>query len=254
MATNPYLHPQQGYVSEQNLYEDLVIENIQISGNDYIYIPRTLSENFNQVFGEDVLSSFDSYAEIEMWLSDFSGYGGESEMLSKFGMEIRDTASFMVSRKRFQEVCVPIVPETRNEAVKFRPCEGDLVYVPFSKSLFEIKFVEDEFPGFYQLNKKYIWVLRCELVQLNNETFSTGFKDVDDTFGNNLNRLTNTILTEEGEPMLTEDGGRLIGDSYEISKPYDDIMGYGDNDALKKQFMDIMNFDAKNKNPFNEKF
>lgn len=250
---NPYLTSSTtGYAPTQDLYESLVIENIQISGQNYIYIPRTLSENFNQLFGEDVLSSFDSYVEIEMYLENFSGYGGESEMLSKFGIECRDTATFMVSRKRFSDVVVPIVPESRNEKIKYRPCEGDLIYVPFSKSLMEIKFVEDEYPGFYQLNKKYIWALRCELVQLNNEKFNTGHEEVDNTFGNNLNRLTNTILTEEGEPILTEDGGRLLSDDYEVSKPYDNLLGYGDNDAIKKQFLDIMNFDKSN--PFNENF
>lgn len=254
MATNPYLHPQQGFVSEQNLYESLIIENIQISGNDLIYIPRTLSDKFDQVFGEDILSSFDSYASIEMWLADFSGFGGESEMISKFGLEIRDTASFMVSRKRFLEVVTPIFPESRNELIKHRPCEGDLIYTPFSKSLFEIKFVEDEYPGFYQLSKKYVWVLRCELVQLNQEKFNTGNQEVDSVFNNNLNKLTNTILGEDGDSILTEDGGRLIGDDYEVSKPYDDLLGYGDNDAIRKQFLDIMNFDSKNKNPFNQKF
>lgn len=252
MTTNKYLHPQQGYVSEQNLYEGMVIENIQISGNDVMYIPRTLSGNFDQIFGEDILSSFDSYATIEMWLSDFSGYGGESEMLSKFGMEIRDTATFMVSRKRFIQECTPIAPETRNESIKDRPCEGDLIYVPFSKSLFEIKFVEDEYPGFYQLNKKYIWALRCELVQLNNESFNTGLQEVDDMFGTNLDRLDSSILAEDGTYILTEDGGRLLTEDYEVSKPYDDLRGYGDNDAIKKEFVDILNFDSKN--PFNERF
>lgn len=252
MTTNSYLHPQQGYSSEQDLYEGLVIENIQISGNDVMYIPRTISGNFDQIFGEDILSSFDSYATIEMWLSDFTGYGGESEMLSKFGMEIRDTASFMVSRKRFVEECTPIAPESRPDVIKVRPCEGDLIFVPFSKSLFEIKFVEDEYPGFYQLNKKYIWTLRCELVQLNNEDFNTGNQEVDDMFGNNLNRLGETILNENGTYMLTEDGGRMLDERYVVSKPFDDLLGYGDNDAIKKEFLGIMNFDAKN--PFNEKF
>ena len=150
MTTNAYLHPQQGHASEQDHYEGLIIENIQISGTDVMYIPRTISGNFSQIFGEDVLSSFDSYATIEMWLADFSVYGGESEMLSKFGMEIRDTATFIVSIKRYIQECTPIAPATRNEKLKYRPCEGDLIYVPFSKSLFEIRFVEDKFPSFFK--------------------------------------------------------------------------------------------------------
>lgn len=250
MTTNAYLHPQQGYSVEQDLYEGVIIENIQISGTDVMYIPRTLSDSFSQIFGEDILSSFDSYATIEMWLADFSVYGGESEMLSKFGMEIRDTASFIVSVKRFTEVCSPISPSTRDARLKYRPCEGDLIYVPFSKSLFEIKFVEDKFPAFYQLNKQYVWALRCELVQLNNEKFDTGLEAVDNLYGDLGNRLDTSIVNENGTYILSENGGRLLDEHYVISEPYNDMKGYGDNDSIKKEFLDILNFDLKN--PFQE--
>lgn len=250
---NPYLNSATvGYAPTQNLYESLVIENIQISGQNYYYIPRTLSTKFDQLFGEDILSSFDSYAEIEMYLSDFTGYSGESEMLSKFGMEIRDTASFLISRKRFTDVVVPIIPLDRNEKLKWRPCEGDLIYAPFSKSMFEIKFVEDEAPGFYQINKKYVWTLRCELVQLNNESFNTGANEVDDMYNINIDRLNTGILMENGFNILTEDGGNLLDEDYVVSKPFDDMRGFGDNDTIKKEFMDIMNFDSNN--PFAERF
>lgn len=241
-----------GYIPTQDLYEGMIIENIQISGQNYYYIPRTLSTKFDQIFGEDVLSSFDSYAEIEMYLSDFTGFGGESEMLAKFGMEIRDTASFLMSRKRFSEVVVPIVPSDRNEKLKWRPCEGDLIFAPFSKSMFEIKFVEDESPGFYQINKKYMWILRCELVMLNNDKFNTGSAEVDDMFNVNLDRLAAGILLETDFNLLCEDGGTMLDESYEVSEPVNDMIGYGDNDAIKKEFLDILNFSEKN--PFNERF
>lgn len=250
MTTNTYLHPQQGYSFEQDLYEGVIIENIQISGTDIQYIPRTISGDFSQIFGEDVLSSFDSYATIEMWLADFSVYGGESEMLSKFGMEVRDTATFIVSCKRYREEVEPIVPASRPEAAKFRPCEGDLIYVPFSHSLFEIRFVEDKFPAFYQLNKQYVWALRCELVQLNNDKFNTGLAEVDDTFGKLGNRLDASILAENGVYILTEDGGRLLDETYTVSEPNADNKGYGDNKAIKEEFLKIINFDVNN--PFAE--
>ena len=250
MTTNAYLHPQQGFTFEQDLYEGLIIENIQISGTDVHYIPRTLSDSTSQIFGEDVLSSFDSYATIEMWLADFSIYGGESEMLSKFGMEIRDTATFIVSCKRFTQECVPIAPPSRHTSIKSRPCEGDLIFVPFSKSLFEIKFVEDKFPSFYQLNKQYVWALRCELVQLNSEKFDTGLDIVDETFGGIGNRLDSSIFAEDGTYILAEDGGRLLDEVYVVSEPYDDNRGYGDNAAIKEEFLKIVNFDANN--PFGD--
>jgi hypothetical protein len=253
MATNTYFTSHnQGNEAENNLYEGMIIESIQMTGQDYYYIPRELSDRFDQLFGEDVLSSFNNHAVIEMWLENFTGYGGESEMLSKFGLETRDTASFIVSRKRFAEVVVPIMPAGRNENVKWRPCEGDLIYIPFSQSLMEIKFVEDEYPGFYQLKKKYVWALRCELVQMNNDKFNTGIPEVDDTFGQNINRLNNTIQLEDGSTLQWEDGGSVINDEYEVSAPYNDLIGYGENEVIKKEFMDIMDFSSSD--PFNERF
>lgn len=247
MAVNTYFHSSEnGYASEQDLVESLNIEAIQIAGQNYIYIPRTLNK-LDQIFGEDVLSSFDSYAEIEMYLLDFQGTGGQSEILTRFGMEIQDTASFVVSRKRFKETVVPIVPSTRNPAVAWRPNEGDLIYAKHSKSLFEIKFVEDEEPGYYQLNKKYVWTLRTELVQFNNEKFGTGYTEVDEYFGGRtLNRLDMGIALEDGSGiLLMETGGDILLEEYVVSKEYDDMRGFGDNDAIKQEFVKIMNFNEK---------
>lgn len=242
MALNQYLSgPTVGINTEINLYEDMFIESIQIAGQNYIYIPRTLNK-LDQIFGEDVLSSFNTYAEIEMYLLDFSGYSGESEMMSKFGMEIRDTASFVLSRKRYKEVVVPIVPADRHEKLKWRPNEGDLIYASFSKSLFLIKFVEDE-STFYQLNFKPGWTLRCELVVLNNEKFDTGNTEIDDMFGSNMNRLDNVIKSETNTDIVLETGGNFILEDYSESKPYNDLLGYGDNEEFKKEFLDIMQFD-----------
>lgn len=250
---NPYFNrPQTGYGDEWRLYNSMIIECIQQTGVEVIYIPRSINK-MDFVFGEDVLSSFDSHAVVEMYLEDIEGYGGESEMLSKFGMEIRDTATFVVSRDRFHETVSPIFPASRNDMVKDRPCEGDLLYFPLSKSLWEIKFVEDEYPHFYQLHKKYVWSLRCELTQLNNERFQTGHTEVDEYFGETLNRLDRGIGLEDVEGVvLTEDGGYLLDESYVESKPYDEIRGYGDEEAIRKEFLEIIDFTQDN--PFNERF
>lgn len=246
MAMNPYFSGHRvGYSSEQNLVEGMIIESIEISGVEVIYIPRSLNK-VDQVFGEDVLSSFESYAAIPMYLSDFNGYGGQSEMLSKFGMQIQDTASFLVSRKRYKEIVVPILPNSRNEKVVWRPNEGDLIFVPNTKSLFEIMFVEDEEPTEYQLNKKYVWTLRCELFRANNDKISTGNTDIDEMFGPNMNRLDMSILSETGFHLLTETGGYVLLEDYVVSEPYDDSRGYGDNEVIKKEFLEIMDFDQNN--------
>ena len=243
MPINPYFVAQTGVPAEQNLVEQMTIESIQISGLDLIYIPRTINK-LDRIFGEDVLSSFESYATIEMYILDFQGAGGQSEMLAKFGMEIRDTMSFLVSRKRYKEVVVPIVPETRDPKVAWRPNEGDLIFLPYSKSLYQIVFVEDEEPGYYQLNKKYVWTLRAELIQFNNETFDTGHKEVDAYYMANLNRLDMCILLEDGSGVMElETGGFTLLEDYSVSKEYDDMRGFGDNDAIKAEFVRIMNFD-----------
>jgi Virus neck protein len=249
---NPYLSSNTtGYAPSQDLYESLMIENIQISGQNYYYIPRILSSATDQIFGEDSLSSFEKCAQIEMYLSDFSGWGGEQEMISKFGFEVRNTATLTISRKRFQEEIYPITPDNRAESLKVRPCEGDLIYAPFSGSMFEIKFVDDENPIFYQLNKKHVWALRCELVQLNNERFNTGVPEID-AFGINLNRLNSTTIQENGDGIMLENGGSLIDEDFTVGTSYTEEVNYGDNDIIKKEFMDIMNFSADN--PFSEKF
>jgi len=250
--SNPYFRAQHGNVNEGNLYESLIIENIEISGNDCYYIPRTLSTRLDNIFGEDVLSSFNSYAEICCYVSDITDWGGEQAMLAKFGMEQRNTATFILARKKYTELVVPIVPEDRSEALKWRPNEGDLIYTPFSKSLFEIKYVEDEEPSFYQLNRKFVWTIRCELIQLNNETFKTGVDEIDDKFNNGVDRLSYNFLLEDGNSLLTELGGCLLQEEYTVGEPFEELASYGDNNSIKKEFMDIMNFNSDN--PFNERF
>lgn len=251
MPINPYFTSHNvGHKSEQDLYSSMMRESIEMTGQEYYYIPRTLSDRFDQLFGEDVLSRFESSAKVVMWLENFNQYGGESEVISKFGLEIRDSASFIIHRDEYTEVVVPIVPSTRDEKLKWRPNEGDLIYVPFSQSLFVIKFVEDEYPGFYQLRKKYVWAIRCELMQLNNEKFNTGIKEIDAVFGTNLNRLNSTIRLEDGFGFMCEDGGSVLLEEYEVSKPVDDIIGFGDDNHVKKEFMQIMDFNEDD--PFNE--
>lgn len=252
MPLNPYFtpyHETDGNTNEQDLYNSMIRESIEMMGQEYVYIPRTMNK-FDQLFGEDVLSSFETHANFVAWCENYNGFGGESELLAKFGMEIRDSMSLIIHRQEFTERIEPIVPASRHVELKWRPNEGDLIYVPFSKSLFEIRFVEDEAPGFYQLKKKYVWTLRCELVQLNSEKFTTGSTEIDDVFGINLNRIDTCIVQEDGDVFVCEEGGFILLEEYEVSKPVNDIIGYGDDNAIKSEFMQIMDFDESN--PFGE--
>lgn len=164
MATNNYFNNIRAS-NEQNVVEDLVIEVIKIHGVDVFYLPRTIV-NKDSIFGEDPLSRFTSSKPIEMYMENVNAFQG-GDTLGKFGLEIRDSASFVVSKKRFQR-----------ETGMLRPLEGDIIYFPLTKGFFEIKYVEHENP-FYQLGKNYTFKLSVELFQFNEETFATGETEID---------------------------------------------------------------------------
>jgi len=167
MARNPYF---KDYTGEQNVVEDLTIEIIKAMGRDMVYIPRTLISE-DKLFGEDTQSKFDDGYQLEMYIASVDGFEGEGDILSKFGIEIRDKMQLIVSRKRFEET-VGIYEEIT------RPREGDLIYFPLSKTLFEINFVEHENP-FYQLGKLFTYRLSCEVFTYSQEEIDTGYTDID---------------------------------------------------------------------------
>tara|TARA_B100001059_G_C17785719_1_gene556944 strand:+ start:122 stop:1051 length:930 start_codon:yes stop_codon:yes gene_type:complete len=167
MARNPYFRD---YSGEQNVVEDLTIETIKAMGRDMVYIPRTLV-NEDKLFGEDPTSQFDDGYQLEMYVQSVDGFEGEGDIISKFGLEIRDRMELIVSRKRFEQT-VGIYESTT------RPKEGDLIYFPLSKTLFEINFVEHENP-FYQMGKLFTYRLSCEVFTYSQEDIDTGYSDID---------------------------------------------------------------------------
>ena len=172
MTTNVYFS--KGTPNEQHLYEDLAIEAIQIYGHDVFYIPRTLV-NKDELFGEDALSRFDDAYGIEMWMETQEGYEGEKELVSRFGLEIRDETTFVVSRRRWDNT----VSNDANLIVSSRPDEGDLVYMPTVKKLFEISFVDHDDP-FYQINNLPVYKLYCRTFEYSSEVLDTGIYAIDD--------------------------------------------------------------------------
>jgi hypothetical protein len=155
MATNIYFS--QKVKSEQDLYEDIVIESLKIHGQDIYYLPRDIV-NENRILGDDVPSRFNSSYMVEAYLENTEGFDGEGDLFSKFGVEIRDQATFIVSRRRWNQT----VARFDNEINSERPREGDLVYLTLSNSLFQIMHVEHEQP-FYQLSNLPTYKMRCEL-------------------------------------------------------------------------------------------
>ena len=172
MATSIYFS--QKVKSEQNLYEDIIIESLRTYGQDIFYLPREVI-NKDPVLADDVPSKFNSSYKIEMYIENVEGYDGGGDIFSKFGVELRDAATFIVSRKRWRQT----VLRYDNVITGERPREGDLLYIPLTRSMFEIMHVEHEQP-FYQLSNLPTYKLRCEKFEYNDEDFDTGVIDIDD--------------------------------------------------------------------------
>lgn len=171
MPTNSYFT--QGTTGEQNLIEELIIESLKIYGKDMFYIPRTLVSP-DQVFGEDRLSEFKNMYPIEMYFDNIDSFAGQGAIIQKFGMLMDQSATLTVARKRWNDL-IGIHGTTH---LPNRPNEGDLLYYPLTKGLFEIKFVKHQEP-FYQLGKLYTYKLDVELFQYSSERINTGVPEVD---------------------------------------------------------------------------
>ena len=171
MATN--VHFSQQVQTEQNLVEDLVVESLRMYGHNCYYLPRKII-NEDTILGEAASSSFEDAYEVEMYLEGVEGFEGEGDLYSKFGVEVRDTATFIISRRSWER----FVSLDTNLATGIRPNEGDLIYFPLSKSVFEIKFVEHENP-FYQLGKLYTFKMTCDLFEYSGEDFDTNIEELD---------------------------------------------------------------------------
>ena len=166
MATNLYFNNVESH-AERELINSLTSEVIQVHGMNVYYIPRTIIKE-DPLLSEDVLSTFSTAYEVEMYLQTVEGFGGEGDLVSKFGLDVRDEVIFTVHKDRF------------NLATDMdKPLEGDLVFLPMSKGLFEIKFVEHEQP-FYQAGKNYSFDITCELFQYSEEQLDTGITAIDD--------------------------------------------------------------------------
>ena len=171
MALNTFFT--QGTTGEQDLVGSLVTEQIKMFGKDVYYIPRTIVKN-DDTFGEDTLSKFEGAFLIEAYIEDASGFRGDGDMFSKFGVRISDQVTFIISRERFTAA----VDDNAQLIVEGRPNEGDLIHLPMANKTFEIQFVEHEVP-FYQLGKVHVWGLRCELFEYSDEDFNTGVAEID---------------------------------------------------------------------------
>ena len=159
--------------SEQKLYENIIIESLKMYGQDVYYLPRTIV-NENRILGEDVSSKFSNSYKIEMYIENTEGFDGEGDLFTKFGVEIRDEATFIVSRRRWGTT----VGKVDNQIEGERPREGDLIFLPLSKSMFEVMHVEHEQP-FYQLANLPTFKMRCQLFEYSDEDLDTDLVTID---------------------------------------------------------------------------
>lgn len=186
MATNQYF---QHYTAtnEQDLIESLIVESIQTTGLDVTYIERE-QLNVDYLYNEDPTNAFNSSTVIEMYPASVDGFDGDGEMFSSFGIDIKKTATFIVSKKRFGEE-LPLL---------LRPREGDLIYMPVTNTLLEVKFVNNESP-FFEKGKQYVYELKLETFEYSYEEIQTDDFDIDAELDNMFNTQPDVIVEDYGD-------------------------------------------------------
>jgi hypothetical protein len=188
--------------SEQNLYQDLVDEQIRLFGSDIYYITRKTIRD--QALNQIVFSEFSEKIVIEAMLQNVEGFGNQSEFISKFGLRVTDEITFTMSVRRWEQESTRL----NNLEVESRPNEGDLIFFPLTGDLYEIKFVEREAP-FYQLGKLYFFTMTCEIYEVGSEDIDTGIPEIDDIEADN-DYATSFVLADGGT------GNYYIGDKVEF--------------------------------------
>ena len=245
-----------GNTNEQRLHEDLIIEGLKIYGHDVYYLPRSLV-NQDLILGEDSLSKFDDSYLIEMYVETSDGFSGEQELINKFGLEIRQDTTFVLSKRRWNDA----VDSVHTMIKEGRPNEGDIIYYPLMNSFFEISFVEDQEP-FFQLGNLPVYKLRARRWEYNSERLNTGVTDIDSAEDQySLDQLAHQVSLEDGSGSLQLENDSASGDSnyflletyaIQTQSPYadnldlDSAAGFNTADTSD----DILDFTERN--PFGE--
>ena len=211
--------------SEHELYENLVIESLKIYGNEVYYLPRDLV-NEDTIFGDDPVSSFNSSYKIEMYIDNIEGFDGEGDLFTRFGVEIRDEATFVVSRRRWSQ----IIERYDNDITGERPREGDLIYFPLTNKLFQINHVEHEQP-FYQIGNINTYKMRCQLFEYTGEDLDTGIDGIDEV----QNDYSYTYLVTTDSSSVQDPTGKnwqalqTLSDGTIVSG---EVLAYSDSDNI----------------------
>ena len=259
---------QYGTATEQNVLEDLIIESLKIYGINAYYLPRT-HVNLDLLFKEDASMKFDDSLEIEMYLKTYDGYMGQNDFISKFGLQIDESLTFSISQKRFSQILQPKLMTEYSYNIKLedgdlmrqeidydqdytgyiRPKEGDLIWFPFTKDLFEVKFVEN-IETLFQLGKLYTYELRCDKYEYSSNNLDTEIDAVDQLetdYSQATSNLAKAML-EDGDLLLAEDGGYIMEEANMVEEQDDSAQ----NDYIQSRINDDDILDFSEKNPFSE--
>jgi hypothetical protein len=236
MATNFFFNNFQAS-QEQLLLENLVIESIKIYGHDVYYIPRKLN-NYDEVYGADDVSSYETAYPIEMYIKSIDGFSGDGEFLSKFGVEIRNQIVFSVARRIFSE-------EISQFTTQVRPNEGDIIWRPLNQRLFVVRYV-NKYEMFYQLGALQTWEMTCEVFEYAGEKFSTGIAEIDEIQTKYNTDIFNwALLTEDGYRIMTEESDYLVLEAAKTN-----TLVPSDNDMIQQESDEFVDWTAQN--PFVE--
>lgn len=220
MATNPYFNHFEN-TAEQNLHQDLIIESIKQFGIDNYYLPRQYM-NEDLLYGEDTISQFSQSHLIEMYVKSVDGFEGEGDFISRFGLEIRDQVIFSLARRRWENLA------TGYE----RPREGDLIFLPLNKKLYEIRFVEHE-SMFYQFGKLPIFDMTCELFQYDSQRIDTGIDEIDE-IEDNFAYAVEVTLQAGGSGNYVEDEYVYVGSTESTANTKGRVISWNSTDRVLK--------------------
>lgn len=264
MARNRYFNQYTPVKQEQNLVEDLIIESIKIYGVDGYYLPRT-HVNLDRLYGEDASVLFDDALEMEMFIKSFDGFQGQEDFLSKFGLQIDESITFVVAQKRFLQSLKPLLMteygytyklEDGNELLDeqtydydaiLRPREGDLIWIPMLGYIYEIKFTEN-IENFFQLGKLYTFEMRCDRFEYSSERLDTGVSDIDNIESqySMSTELVEKALTEDGDFLVLQDGTFIINEGDVVVA----AEVAADNEFIGQKIIDDDILDFSEQNPF----
>ena len=245
-----------GNQNEKRLYEDLIVEGLKIYGHDVYYLPRTLV-NRDLILGEDTTSRFDDSWLIEMYVESTEGFAGSQELISKFGLEIREDTTFMVSKRSWDYH----VGQKDSLIAQGRPNEGDIIYYPLMNSFFEIQFVEDQ-EQFFALGQLPVYKLRVTRWEYSSEKIQGTIPQIDEAEDNySLDQLAHQVSLENEDGSLLLENDSVSGDSnYFLLETYDiqTQSSYANNLDLDTEagfdtastLDDILDFEERN--PFGE--